>query len=182
MSAATPNPYLKTKIMTAGPGELRQMLLDGAVRFAEQARTGLENKDYEAVYNGITRCQNILLELINALKPEENPELCNRLSGLYTFLYKQLMRASSQRDISIMDEVIQLLRYESETWSLAMEKLRNENTQAASNADTIGTAATSGQAVPTATPSESNGTAQSTGPYQVDPANLPRSGSLSVQG
>ena len=41
------NPYLKTKVMTAGPAELRLMLFDGALKFAEQGRKGLADKDYE---------------------------------------------------------------------------------------------------------------------------------------
>ena len=30
--------YLKTKVLTASPAELRLMLIDGAIRFSEQAR------------------------------------------------------------------------------------------------------------------------------------------------
>ena len=67
MSTATPNAYLQTRVLTASPADLRLMLLDGAIKFAGQARTGLEQKDYEATYNGISRCQAILMELINAL-------------------------------------------------------------------------------------------------------------------
>ncbi|MEO1059304.1 MAG: flagellar export chaperone FliS, partial [Actinomycetota bacterium] len=31
-----PNPYLKTKVMTASPEELRLMLYDGALKFCRQ--------------------------------------------------------------------------------------------------------------------------------------------------
>ena len=39
------NAYLRTKVMTASPAELRLMLLDGAIKFANQAREGLQAKD-----------------------------------------------------------------------------------------------------------------------------------------
>ena len=117
------NAYLKTKIMTASPAELRLMLIEGAIRFATKALDGMQAKNYEEVYTGVTRTQDILMELINALKPEHAPELCAKLSGLYTYMYTQLMHASSQRDPDKVREVIKLLEYERETWSLAMQQL-----------------------------------------------------------
>ena len=35
------------------------------------------------------------MELINSLRPEHAPELCERLSGLYTFIYVQLVGAAT---------------------------------------------------------------------------------------
>src|SRR5262245_55229600 len=95
--------YLRTRVMTAEPGELRLMLLDGAIRFAGQGREGLERRDFEMAYNGISRTQQILIELINALRPEQAPELCQRLQGLYTFMYTRLMEASRARSPAIAD-------------------------------------------------------------------------------
>lgn len=123
---AEPNPYLKTKVMTAGPAELRMMLLDGAVKFAHRAHRGLLDKDYEAVFEGVTRCQAILLELINSLDPDRDPDLCRRLSGLYTFMYTRLMAASHERDPQKVQEVIDLLEYERQTWAMLMEKLAGD--------------------------------------------------------
>jgi flagellin-specific chaperone FliS len=36
MQSNQPNPYLKMKIMTASPSELRLMLYDGAIKFCHQ--------------------------------------------------------------------------------------------------------------------------------------------------
>ena len=44
--------YLRTKVMSASPAELRLMLVDGAIRFAEQCRAGLENRDFEQAFEG----------------------------------------------------------------------------------------------------------------------------------
>jgi flagellar protein FliS len=118
--------YLRTKVMTAGPEELRLMLFDGALRFAEKGRQGLAEKDYEAAYEGISRCQKILLELINGLQPQQDPALCERLSGLYTFLYTRLIDASQHRSAGIVEEVIKLLEYERQTWTMLIQKLAQE--------------------------------------------------------
>jgi flagellar protein FliS len=122
-----PNAYLRTKVLTASPGELRLMLLEGAIRFARQGSEGLARRDYEAAYNGISRCQDILLELINALRPEHEPELCKGLSALYSFMYRRLVEGLGERDTAKVDEVIRLLEYERETWVLALQRLAEEN-------------------------------------------------------
>ena len=130
-SPANPaDPYLKTKVMTASSAQLRQMLFDGAIKFAQQAKSGLADDNHEAAYEGISRCQQILIELITSLRPEIAPELCSNLSSLYTFLYTRLIDASRKRDPAIVGEVIDLLQYERETWSLLLERLAQENAAA----------------------------------------------------
>jgi flagellar protein FliS len=118
--------YLKTKVMTASPAELRLMLIDGAIRFADQAKRGYEERDFERAYEGTTKAQNILMELLNALRPDQSPELCARLSALYTYMYKSLVEASSTRDTAKVDEVIELLRFERETWRMCLDEISRE--------------------------------------------------------
>ncbi len=119
--------YLRTKVMTASPAELRLLLLDGAIRFAEQAREGLDQKNPEQAYDGSRQCRAILTELTSGLRTELAPELCERLSSLYLFLYKSLVEAMSERDPEGVRKVVEILAYERETWRLAMEKLVEEN-------------------------------------------------------
>ncbi len=124
--------YLRTKVMTASPAELRLMLFDGAIRFTEQARRGYESKDFELAFEGTTKAQAILLELMNALRPDQAPELCDRLGALYTFLYRKLVESSLSKDLAGFDEVLKLLRFERETWALCLEELSHENRAASS--------------------------------------------------
>ena len=137
MTATNDNPYLKTKVMTASPTELRLMLLDGAVKFLQQGAKGLADGDHEAAYNGITRCQDIVLELMNALNPDVDPGLCDRLSSLYTFMYTELVKACSEHNQEKADGVLKLLEYERETWRQLMEKLAAENATGAATADAM---------------------------------------------
>ena len=57
------NPYLKTKVMTASPEELRLMLYEGAIKFCRQATDAIGKGDWEAMYNALIRAQKIVLEL-----------------------------------------------------------------------------------------------------------------------
>ncbi len=132
MSVAT-NPYLKTKILTASPAELRLLLLEGALRFAGSARAGLEQRDFEKSFEGFTRCQAILIELLSALNSDHAPDLCAKLSGLYTFMFNRIVEANSTRSTKITDEVIKLLEYECETWRMTMAKLDSESANSVSD-------------------------------------------------
>lgn len=120
------NPYLKTKIMTASPEELRLMLYEGAIKFARQARLALEQKDYEASYNNLIRAQKIVLELSTSLKHDVDPQLCDRLAALYTYIYRKLVDANMNRTMEEIDEAISLLDYERQTWQMLMQKLAAE--------------------------------------------------------
>lgn len=127
MSQNGSDAYLRTKVMTAKPAELRLMLLDGALRFTEQARQGYASKDFELAYNGTRRAQAILLELVTSLRHDIAPELCKNVAAVYTFLYTSLVKASMTKDISAVDDVLRILRYERETWMLCMDALAREN-------------------------------------------------------
>jgi flagellin-specific chaperone FliS len=67
-----------------------------------------------------------VLELLTTIKPEFDPELCDRVKALYTFLYTELVEASMQKSVERVDGVIKLLQYERETWAMLMKKLAGE--------------------------------------------------------
>lgn len=126
MSINVNNPYFRTKVMTASQEELRLMLLDGCLRFLNQGRDGLVQKNYEQVYDGFTQARAIIMELIGGLRPEHDPQLCKNLEQLYTYTIIRLAEGSFRKDIAIVDEVIGLIEYERETWVLLMEQLERE--------------------------------------------------------
>ena len=59
MSKPNAQAYLRTKVLTASPAELRLLLIDGAIRFAQTMRDGLEVKDHEKIYEGSSNCRAI---------------------------------------------------------------------------------------------------------------------------
>ena len=122
----TTTAYLRSKVMTASPEELRLMLLDGALRFAHQAAAGLESKNFELSYSGFTQCRAIILELISSIDESKAPEIADRVKGLYNFLYTELIGASHEKDAGRVAKVIELLEYERETWAMLMERLEEE--------------------------------------------------------
>ncbi|MEM8739129.1 MAG: flagellar export chaperone FliS [Planctomycetota bacterium] len=124
MSKPAPNPYLRTKIMTANAEELRLLLYDGCLKFSRQAKHELtqDKPDFEAVYENFMRAQKIVLELSTSLNHQVAPELCEKLSALYTYIYRLLVDANMERDPAKVDEALELLGYERQTWQLYMQR------------------------------------------------------------
>ena len=118
--------YLKTKVLSATPEELRLMLLDGALRYTRIGRDGIAAKNFEKSFENITKAKDIVLELINILRPDVDPELCSKLSSLYTFMYQRLTDANMDHDTKPADEVIGLLEFERETWVMLMAQIKTE--------------------------------------------------------
>src|SRR5882724_301008 len=94
MTGQAANSYLRTKVLTATPEQLQMMLYDGALRFCEQARAALVEKNYEQSYNLISRVQKILMEMICSLKHDVSPDLCGKLAALYNYAYRKLIEAN----------------------------------------------------------------------------------------
>ncbi len=131
MNPQNVNPYLRTKIMTASPEELRLMLYDGALKFCRQARGALEAGNFDDSYHNLMRAQKIVLELSTSLKPDMAPDLCSKLSALYTYIYRKLIDANMNRNPADVDTAVKLLEYERETWVLLMKRLSEERGDAA---------------------------------------------------
>jgi len=126
MSTDINNQYLRTKVLSASPEELRMMLIEGAIRFARTGREGLAQKNYEQSFENISQCKAIVMELLNALDSKHDAELCKQLSGLYTYMYRLLTDANIQHTLEPLDEAIKLLEYDRDTWKLLMQKVAEE--------------------------------------------------------
>ena len=123
MNPNATNEYLKASVLTATPEQLQLMLFDGAMKFAERARLALETKRFDDSYLNLSKAERILLELNCSLKPEHAPELCKNLSSLYMFCYRKLVEANTTQSLPPLDEAIQILKFQRETWMMLMQQL-----------------------------------------------------------
>jgi flagellar protein FliS len=152
MSAPTQE-YLKTKVMTASPEMLTLMLWDGAIRFAEQGKEAILKKEIENSYKALVRAQRIITELTTNLKHDVNPDLCGKLAGLYNFIYRRLVDANIHKDAKLVEDALEIMRHQRETWAMLIDKLAKQKAgeaQAtiAANADAISSAEETSAAVP----------------------------------
>jgi flagellar secretion chaperone FliS len=162
--------YLKTKVMTASPEMLTLMLWDGAIRFAEQGKEAIVKKDIEGSYKALVRSQRIVTELTTNLRHEYNPDLCGKLAALYNFIYRRLVDANLTKDPKLVDDALEIMRHQRQTWILLMDKLTKEKageTQATvnANADAITSAEAASAAIQSAPVSQRNSGSPARGAY-----------------
>jgi flagellar protein FliS len=126
--------YLRTRVLTATPEQLQIMLYDGAIRFCEQAKLGLQTKNLEQLFVNISKAQKIITELLGNLKPELYPELCQKLSAVYRYVYKRTIEASTEKKMESLQEAIDLLKFQRETWAMLLDQVsRDKAGKAAAN-------------------------------------------------
>ncbi len=101
MSSAALSAYRQNSIDTASPGRLIVMLYDGVVTALDKTTSALEAapKDIEIAHEELTRCQDIVLELMQALNHDAG-EMAVRLATLYEYCHHQLVQANATKDIS----------------------------------------------------------------------------------
>lgn len=130
MTSNASQQYLRNAILTATPEQLQLMLYDGAIRFAQAGREGLERRDYEASFNGFERAQRIVLQLIAGLNREVSPRIVDEMTSLYHFVYDRLVDANARHNLSSADDALRILRHQRETWRLLLDKLASERAAA----------------------------------------------------
>ena len=123
--------YLRTKVLTATPEQLQMMLYDGVLRFGEQAKIALREKNYEESYTLITKAQKIIAELTSSLKRDILPDMADKLAALYTYAYRLMIDANIHHREEALDDALKILRYQRETWVLLMEQLGKQKAAAA---------------------------------------------------
>lgn len=126
------NSYLTTEVLTAAPQKLQLMLIEGALRFGNQARAlRREGRDEEAG-EAILRCQQIVAQVLAGLRQENPSELIRRIAGLYLFIHEALIAAHLNRDEQKLADALTVLAEEQVTWRAICDKLgtRNESAEA----------------------------------------------------
>jgi len=126
MTAGNRKSYLRNAVLQASPEQLHLMLFDGAIRFAMQGRDAIERKDFETIYDRLTRAQRIVLEMQSGLRPEVNRELAERMAALYNFIHRKLVSASINASVSDIDDAVKILKIERETWLMLIDKVNAE--------------------------------------------------------
>lgn len=129
--------YFRNSVLTATPEQLQLMLYDGAIRFATQAREFLQRKDFENSCETLLKAQRIVLQMQDGLRPEVNPELVGQLMALYQFVHRRLVDANMRRSTEAIDDALQILHHQRETWAMLLAKFEG----AAANADAAASAA-----------------------------------------
>ncbi len=113
--------YQEQQIITASKEQLLIMLYDGAIRFAKTAKKAIIAQDFEKSNNFLLKSQRIITEFMGSLDLNSGNETTKQLFLLYEYLHHQLVQANVQKDIALVDNVLEHLVDLRKTWVTAIE-------------------------------------------------------------
>ena len=91
----------------AKPEELTLMLYNGAIKFLQQAKMAIENKDLAKANSLILKTQDIITELM--ITRNTDYEVSISLHALYDYMKQRLIEANMAKDITVLEEVNDML-------------------------------------------------------------------------
>lgn len=116
--------YLKTRVLTASPGEIVVMLYDALFQRIRQASICIEDDNMPRAADFIRQAQDILTELMASLRPEHAPDLARNLFELYSFGLRKLVEGFGKRDPAILNDVVVVLKPLRDAWVEADRTVR----------------------------------------------------------
>lgn len=122
--------YKKNQIETATPEEILIMLYDGAIRFLVVAKKAHEDKNVEKFNKNLIKAQHIIQEFMVSLDMEIGGEIAVNLYKLYDYLHYRLIQCNVQKDMVMLDEVLDHLRKLKATWEEAALIVKREKESA----------------------------------------------------
>ena len=124
----TQNPkqqLLQKQIESASKEELTLMLYEGGIKFLNQAIIALEKNDIVKANNLILRTEDIVREFQLTLD-HKYEEISKPLDQIYEYMHHRLIEGNLQKDLEILNEVLEMFRELRNTWKEAM-KLAKSN-------------------------------------------------------
>ena len=102
--------------MGASPVQLVVMLYDGAIRFMEEGKRAMEEKNYEVQNSKLQRAQKIVMELMGSLDFAQGGDIAKNLLKLYEFVLAELVEANINDDPSRIVNAQTTMRELREGW------------------------------------------------------------------
>jgi len=103
-------------VAAADPHGLVLLLMNGALERMATARGCIQNKAYSDKAKLIHRVVAIVDELRNTLNLRDGGEIAANLDRLYDYMCRQLLKATVENNVALLDEVAQLLGGLRDTW------------------------------------------------------------------
>jgi flagellar protein FliS len=123
MPAFARDNYLSTEVKTAAPQKLQWLLIEAALRSANRTREFWRQGDDERATEAIVHAQSVLGRMLAAIDRDGGGELAERVSTVYEFIFRSLVKAGQHRDEQTLAEAIRVLEIERETWRQLCEKI-----------------------------------------------------------
>jgi flagellar protein FliS len=108
--------YQNNSVTTQSKDRLIILLYDGAIKFMNLAIQEMQEGNFEAKGQYISKAQDIINELNAVLDMKAGGEIAENLRKLYCFMYKRLSEANIKRDPQMIRDVIKLMEELNQSW------------------------------------------------------------------
>ncbi len=122
MHSEAQNSYLEAQVLTATPQKQRLMLIDGAMRFARQGMQLWEQGQNEQASEALGSSRKIVSELLSSIDVQQD-DLTKKVAAIYVFIFQKLTEAQLGQSAIALQEALDVLAVERETWHLLCEKM-----------------------------------------------------------
>jgi flagellar protein FliS len=109
--------YLESRVLTADPIELVNLLYQACTQAVREARRHLAEGRIAERSREINQACAILIELATALDHERGGEISQRLALLYDYMQRRLLEANMRQSDAPLADVLGLLSTLSEAWA-----------------------------------------------------------------
>src|SRR5699024_112471 len=116
--------YQDNAVTTASGPQLTMMLYNGCIKFINQAKSALENNDFENKNYYIQRAQDIVQEFMITL--DQTVEISQQMMTLYEYIYHQLQQANIKNEMKYLDEALEYVTDFRDTWKEVMLRVARD--------------------------------------------------------
>lgn len=109
--------YLESRVLTADPLELVNLLYQACTQAVREARYHLAEGRIAERSREINKACEIVIELAGALDHERGGEISQRLGLLYEYMQRRLIEANMQQADAPLADVLGLLSTLAEAWA-----------------------------------------------------------------
>jgi flagellar protein FliS len=116
--------YRRQQILNAPAEQLTLMLYNGCLKFIDDGRNALEDKNYEEANTNLQKAQRIISEFRLTLNMDY--DISHQLFMLYNYIYDRLVEGNIKSDLAQIDEARGLIGELRDAWLEAMKRARFE--------------------------------------------------------
>lgn len=121
------NPYAAYKnnaVNTSTPGELTLMLYNGSLKFIEQAKRAINEKNIPEKNTAIQKAQAIVTELMITL--DRSVPISENMLVLYDYVNNRLLEANIHNSIERLEEAAEIMTEFRDTWKEVIQIQRKK--------------------------------------------------------
>lgn len=127
----------KVNIFEASPHRLVQMLMDGAIEKINFAKGHMEHGNVAEKGRHISWAISIIDGLRASIDKDSGGEIAQNLDDLYDYMSRRLLQSNIDNDVSILNEVANLMREIKGAWDVIPEDVKGMRAKTGADSDGV---------------------------------------------